>query len=97
MSSVSSMKATKSDQMVDASAAKQKFAADRFTGTMTSSTSMVRPANETPFFANGTVRAGTCSKSNGGCHRYTPLSQVSAPGTGCRPSSVKAHVKYANY
>jgi hypothetical protein len=92
MSSVASMKATKSDQMVDTSAAKQNFAADRFTGTLTD-TSTVRPRNETPYFPNGTIQCGTCSKS--GRRRYLALQQLSsstAPVTGA-----KKHVKYGNY
>jgi hypothetical protein len=92
MSSVASMKATKSDQMVDTSAAKQNFAADRFTGTLTD-TSTVRPRNETPYFPNGTIQCNTCSKT--GERRYLLLQQFSsskAPVAG-----IRKHVKHGNY
>lgn len=91
MSSVASMKATKSSEMVDTSAAKQNFAADRFTGTLTD-TSTVRPGDKTLFY-NGTIRCGTCSKS--GESHYVRLENMSnvAPAV----NGTKKHVKYGNY
>jgi hypothetical protein len=99
MSSVASMKSVQSQKMVDPSSEKQKFAAERVTSTFTSNENNIRPAVETPYFPNGTIRCGSCTnKTRGiGVGHYLLLEQANRPRSTVGTSGVKTHVKYGNY
>lgn len=98
MSSVASMKSVQSQKMIDPASEKQKFAAQRNTATFTSNENNIRPAVETPYFPNGTIRCGSCTnRSRVGVSQYLLLEQGNRPRSVVGVNGVKTHVKYANY
>jgi hypothetical protein len=98
MSSVATMKSVQSQKMIDPAIEKQKFASQRNTSTYVSNENNVRPANETPYFPNGTIRCGGCSnRSKVGVSQYLILEQANRPRSNVGVSGIKSHVKYGNY